>query len=74
MNKKNGILTVQHLANRIEDETYKLRNQFQNEAMDIRFSDKILIDVKRFIAILLFTALRFYSASLKHGDLLKSLL
>jgi hypothetical protein len=42
--------------------------------IDLNFSDKVLGDAKRFIAILLFTAVRFYVASLKHEDLLKSLL
>ena len=41
---------------------------------DINLSDKILGDAKRFIAILLFIAMRFYIASLRYEDVLRSLL
>jgi len=65
---------VQDLENKIERATIKLRDIYKADLNEVKFSDKVLGDAKRFIAIMLFTALRFYVASLKHEELLRNLL
>lgn len=42
--------------------------------MDINLSDKVLGDVKKFIAIMLFSIVRFYMVSLNFETYLKDLL
>lgn len=74
VDKKKGSTSVKELSQKIEKETVKLRQEHSDEAFEINFSDKILGDAKRFIAILLFIAMRFYVASLKYEDILRSLL
>lgn len=74
VNKKTGSVTAQDLTTKIERETIKLRKIYHDDTLDVNFSDKVLGDTKKFIAILLFTALRFYLASLQHNDILKVLL
>ena len=56
---------VSMLCHRIDRATVKLKsneasNHISSEDDDIRFSDKVLGDVKRVIAISLFTAFKFY--------------
>lgn len=58
---------VSNMLKRIERATIRLRESEQSEAFsseepidDIRFSDKVLGDVKRMVAVLLFTIIRFY--------------
>ena len=55
------------MLKRIERATIRLLESEQSEAFsseepidDIRFSDKVLGDVKRMVAVLLFTIIRFY--------------
>lgn len=59
--------SVEKLCRKIEKATDKLRSECGGsninegeDADDIRFSDKVLGDVKRFIAVMLFTVLKFY--------------
>ena len=58
---------VGNMLKRIEKATIRLRESESSSEMfssdetdDIRFSDKVLGDVKRIIAVLLFTIIRFY--------------
>lgn len=58
---------VGNMLKRIEKATIRLRESESSSEMfphdeidDIRFSDKVLGDVKRIIAVLLFTIVRFY--------------
>lgn len=41
---------------------------------DIRFSDKVLGDVKSFIAVSLFTVMRFYMSACNQDEILKDYL
>jgi len=63
--EKDSKAEVSHLCKKIERATLKLRNESmvtggESEDDDVRFSDKVLGDAKRFIAILLFTTFKFY--------------
>jgi SpoVK/Ycf46/Vps4 family AAA+-type ATPase len=57
---------IKHLCKKIERATMRLRSETSSmseastEEDDVRFSDKVLGDVKRFIAIMLFTTFKFY--------------
>ncbi|CDW91387.1 UNKNOWN [Stylonychia lemnae] len=81
LKKKTGekISTIQDLSQKIEQATVRLRkdqwdqlsSDSQKEQLDINLSDKILGDVKKYIAIQLFAVLRFYMAAINQDQQVK---
>jgi hypothetical protein len=48
-----------------------LQKKYAEDQYDINFSDKVLGDVKRFIASMLFMVMRFYMPSINNENVLK---
>ena len=55
---------IRKLSVAIEDRTEELKQLFEEEDKDITFGDQVIGEVKKFIMLVLLTAMRFYEPCL----------